>query len=171
MEDDGNAFSRGTSVDKASSQDIPQPTDTDPAKAKTRSTLIQQKMVGQMYSGPLPRPEMLKGYEEILPGAADRIIKMAERQSSHRQDMEKGKRNDDYRIIRRGQDYGLIIALASFAVSAYLIFHDKYVPGSILSGGTLVGLVSVFMFGKRKKASQEGKQDIQDIAEMPRRKE
>lgn len=32
------------------------------------------------YSGPLPKPEDLAKYEQVIPGAAERIIKMAERE-------------------------------------------------------------------------------------------
>ena len=31
------------------------------------------------FSGPIPHPETLKGYNEIVPGAAERILAMAER--------------------------------------------------------------------------------------------
>jgi uncharacterized membrane protein len=41
------------------------------------------------YSGPLPQAEQLQKYEEVLPGAADRIIRMAEEQSAHRQEIER----------------------------------------------------------------------------------
>ena len=37
-------------------------------------------MRSEMYSGPIPPPEALARYEEIQPGAADRILKMAEKQ-------------------------------------------------------------------------------------------
>lgn len=47
------------------------------------------KVVQSEFSGPIPPPNMIKGYEAILPGAADRIITMAEKQSSHRQEMER----------------------------------------------------------------------------------
>lgn len=40
------------------------------------------------FSGPMPPPSILSGYEKILPGAADRILSMAEKQSAHRQKME-----------------------------------------------------------------------------------
>ena len=30
------------------------------------------------FSGPLPPPEIIEKYESILPGAADRIIRLAE---------------------------------------------------------------------------------------------
>ena len=42
----------------------------------------------EMYSGPIPPPEALARYEEIQPGAADRILKMAEKQQEHRMALE-----------------------------------------------------------------------------------
>ena len=44
---------------------------------------------GSSFSGPIPPPNIIKGYEEILPGSADRIIAMAENQSKHRQKWKK----------------------------------------------------------------------------------
>lgn len=32
----------------------------------------------ESYKGPIPRPDDFENYERILPGAADRILKMAE---------------------------------------------------------------------------------------------
>jgi uncharacterized membrane protein len=40
------------------------------------------------FSGPLPPPEILAQYNEIVPGAAERILKMAEEQSAHRRGLE-----------------------------------------------------------------------------------
>jgi len=36
------------------------------------------------FSGPLPPPPMFREYEDVLPGAGDRILSMAERQAAHR---------------------------------------------------------------------------------------
>ena len=41
------------------------------------------------FSGPLPPPQILEKYESIVPGSADRIIGMAEKQSEHRRSIEK----------------------------------------------------------------------------------
>jgi uncharacterized membrane protein len=41
------------------------------------------------FSGPLPPSPMFREYEDALPGAADRILGMAERQAEHRQEWEK----------------------------------------------------------------------------------
>jgi uncharacterized membrane protein len=42
----------------------------------------------ESYEGPIPHPSIIKGYEDVLPGAADRILKMAEGQSLHRRKLE-----------------------------------------------------------------------------------
>lgn len=47
------------------------------------------KAMKEEFSGPIPHPDTIRKYEEILPGAADRIISMAERQALHRQEMER----------------------------------------------------------------------------------
>jgi len=36
------------------------------------------------WAGPLPLPNVLREYDSIVPNAADRIIKMAEKQEDHR---------------------------------------------------------------------------------------
>jgi len=48
--------------------------------------LKQQSMP---YQGPITPPELLRQYDEIVPGAADRILEMAEEQSKHRQSCER----------------------------------------------------------------------------------
>lgn len=50
---------------------------------------VVAKVIQSEFSGPIPPPNIIKGYEDILPGAAERIISMAERQSAHRQEMER----------------------------------------------------------------------------------
>jgi uncharacterized membrane protein len=45
--------------------------------------------ISQSFSGPLPHPDVLRKFNEIIPGAAERIIKMAEDQSIHRKELEK----------------------------------------------------------------------------------
>lgn len=50
---------------------------------------VEVRSVGKIFSGPLPAPEILQGYENILTGSAERIIKMTENQAHHRQNCEK----------------------------------------------------------------------------------
>jgi hypothetical protein len=47
------------------------------------------RVVAAYYKGPLPPPSMLQGYENVLPGCADRIVTLMEQQSAHRRELEK----------------------------------------------------------------------------------
>lgn len=52
-------------------------------KQHTQITAVSQ------YSGPLPRPEDLIRYNDAVPGAAERILAMAEREMNHRHESER----------------------------------------------------------------------------------
>ena len=62
-----------------------------PAKPNTQ---MPQNPTGQVtiaasrFSGPIPPPDLLRKYEEINPGFADRIMRQAEAQTAHRIEIE-----------------------------------------------------------------------------------
>ncbi|KKQ35100.1 MAG: hypothetical protein US51_C0016G0002 [Microgenomates group bacterium GW2011_GWA2_37_6] len=90
-----------------------------------QSTLIER----EIFSGPLPHPRMLKMYEEALPGAAERIFKMAEGQTSHRQTLEKKVIESNIKNERLGMNYALILTLAFMACGLLLIYTGKEAIG------------------------------------------
>jgi uncharacterized membrane protein len=50
--------------------------------------IAQQQMHVRHHSGPIPAPQDLFQYDQLTPGAADRIIAMAEREQAHRMNIE-----------------------------------------------------------------------------------
>ena len=62
------------------------------------------------YTGPLPLPEHFRQYDEILPGAAERILRLAEEQSAHRQYLEKHVTKGDGRHAWAGLLVGGLVA-------------------------------------------------------------
>jgi len=52
---------------------------------------IEAVHIGTMFSGPIPPPETLSGYEEIVPGSAERIISNMMDESLHRRTLEKNR--------------------------------------------------------------------------------
>ncbi len=38
----------------------------------------------ELYSGPIPHPDLLKKYDSVIPGLAERIVAMAEEEQKHR---------------------------------------------------------------------------------------
>jgi len=75
-----------------------------PAGQSPKSAKRQIVSVSAEFSGPLPRPSVLQGYESVLSGAADRIISMAEKQSEHRKEMERLATNAGIEAMHREFD-------------------------------------------------------------------
>src|SRR5438552_14400200 len=60
------------------------------------------------FSGPIPSPETLSQYDKIVPGAANRIIQMAETQAEHRRQLEDRTSRSQIRQSSRGQWMALV---------------------------------------------------------------
>ena len=67
------------------------------------------------WSGPLPAPADLQLFEEIVPGAADRILTLTEKQSEHRMDLERSVVSENLKQSKLG-------LIAGFVLSAMVIF-------------------------------------------------
>lgn len=100
------------------------------------------------YSGPIPHPEHLSQYERILPGSADRLIKMAENQASHRQNSEKKIIDFEIKNKSRGQIFGFILAVLGIFGGFVLVLCDKDVIGMSSLFGSVAILVGAFIYGK-----------------------
>jgi len=59
-----------------------------PQQKRTISPRAVATTTAETFSGPLPHPQILEKYNEVVPDAAERIIAMAENQSKHRQELE-----------------------------------------------------------------------------------
>ncbi|EHI56450.1 hypothetical protein HMPREF9333_00312 [Johnsonella ignava ATCC 51276] len=57
----------------------------------------EYSLSASLFSGPLPPPSILQGYEDVLPGSADRILKMAEKEQSNRHDLINKQVNSEIR--------------------------------------------------------------------------
>lgn len=114
------------------------------------------------YKGPLPHPKILADFEALVPGSAQRILDNFHTESDHRRAMEKDEseaargffsRELDYR--RRGQTLGFAITVMAFAAAGVAFWKGQPVAGSIVSSGSLVALVALFVTGKRGRQKQE----------------
>ena len=113
------------------------------------------------FSGPIPHPTILKGYEEVLLGSADRILSMTEKEGEHRRKIETELvKNDNIRSYL-GQIAGFTIAIVGLGGSIYLGINDKVWASGIMGAGTLTGLVTVFVKGDKERRIQS-EQDDQD---------
>jgi len=113
------------------------------------------------YSGPIPPPSSFAQYENILPGSADRILTLAEKQSHHRIEIEDAVIKNQIKVANRGQIFGFIAFIACLILAflfAYL-FDMKTFAATFLCV-TTVTIVTLFITGKnhmRKENSIKSK--------------
>lgn len=120
--------------------------------ASTSYTLEESKP----FSGPIPSPEVLEGYEQLLPGAAERILAMAENYSAHQIAMDEQGLKYTARDVRTGQWFALVVTISAFLTSGVLAWLDHPVAAATVGGATVVGLVTVFVTGRAPQNRQNG---------------
>lgn len=101
-----------------------------------------------------PPPEILQKYNEIVPGAADRIIKTAESQHHHRQALEKTVVNSNVYSQKIGLGLGFIIAMTAIGGGIWLSAIGKSGSGLTAIIGALAALVGVFVYGKVQQSKE-----------------
>src|SRR3989344_5346523 len=123
-----------------------QPTNQNKGKL-VRATLTQSVR----FSGPLPPPEILERYEKIVPGSAERIIKMAEGQSSHRKELEIKVITSKIHNSKLGLWFGLIIGIVALISSMVMVVFGHAIAGSAIGILYLASLVGTFVYGSQGK--------------------
>ncbi len=106
------------------------------------------------WSGPIPPPSALQGYENIIPGSANRILEMAEKQTEHRIELEKIVIQGDTTRSYVGLIAGFILSAMVIVGGIYLISTGHDWAGGVLVGLDLVGLASVFVYGSRSRRAE-----------------
>ena len=75
------------------------------------------KYVRASFSGPVPPPDMLREYEKILPGSADRLFRLTENeQNKNGQHITESQKNDKRRIYCTTLISFFIVAAAILAI-------------------------------------------------------
>jgi uncharacterized membrane protein len=127
--------------------------------------LAELQMSLSMYRGPLPPPQILEGYDKIVPGSAKEIIANALKQTEHRQRLESD-------TLRRDNDRSWGGLVAGFVVASGVIglgFFEAALGhpglGTFSSLTALAGLAAVFVYGSqgRRKEREEKSRFMADV--------
>lgn len=124
------------------------------AKQQEKTISDGSSVKGGFYFGPIPPAEELQKYENIQPGFADRIIKMAENQATHRQKQEAKALSEGIKSERIGQILGFAVFSATLIAGFILTLLDKSTEGVITMLGASLSIVGLFVYN-RESAKQE----------------
>lgn len=119
---------------------------------------VTRIMAAEIFHGPIPHPKHIQAYEDACPGAADRIIRMAEIAQARREDRKDRLVEHEYSDRRLGMKLGFC-ALAGLVVAGVIIVSiGNVVIGSGLLGAAVLGtVVGTFIHG-RSPLNNNGKE-------------
>lgn len=100
------------------------------------------------FAGPLPPPDILGGYERIVPGSANRLIRLLEDEANHRRAMERAVVEGSLKEKSRGQFFGLVIGLVAIIAGAIVAALGQPAAGATIGGVGVAGIVAVFVIGR-----------------------
>ena len=123
-------------------------------QGKQINTTITQTALHQ-WAGPMPDPESLAKYNTIVPGSAERILVMAEKEQNHRHEIEKVtlKRSNRLAVL------STVLAFASVLALIVLVFYAIYIGSNSTALAAIITAIAavagVFGLGKLFKARGE----------------
>ena len=84
-------------------------------------------------------------YDRVLPGSADRLFSMAEKEQDHRIVYEQTALRASVQDSKLGQCFGFAIAVICIGAGAFLAMEGQTVAACIALGASAVGLVGRFL--------------------------
>ena len=97
------------------------------------------------YAGPLPPSAEFAQYEQILPGTAERIVSLAEKEAEHRRVCDVRLIDKTFETRHRGQNCALIVALAALATAGICACFGQQIASVGLAITACIGLATAFI--------------------------
>ena len=127
----------------------------EPSRDKSQQQIIHQQVE---YSGPIPPPAILREIDQIVPGAANRLVLMAEKQQEHRHDIEKIAVRSGARDSIAGILAAALISVGFLLLAGYAIKLGYTSTSIVLGAIDIVALASAFIYGtKSRRQEREGR--------------
>ncbi len=108
--------------------------DEDSPAAGTRSLLAARR---SWFKGPIPPPEAFGQYEQIVPGAGDRILAMAEREQAQRHEFTMKEVTNTGRRDTLGIGALVLITIVVCAAAAFFAYMEQPLFGFLSIGGAI----------------------------------
>ena len=137
---------------------IPQELTEDSLEEPREEFLLQKitelSLYVEQYSGPIPHPRVIAGYEQIVPGSGDRILSMSEQQHQHRMNLE--TRAQRASILREmlGLVLGFVVAAIIVVGGLQAVQLGSSAEGLLAVFGSVAAIAGVFVYSHRSRLNE-----------------
>jgi uncharacterized membrane protein len=101
------------------------------------------------FHGPVPPPDHFRDYDVVLPGSADRILAMAEKEQAHRHGWERSHLKWDGVCNVAGLTFGWLLSICLAAGAVYCASINQPWVAVALTGVSAFGGVASLIKGRR----------------------
>jgi uncharacterized membrane protein len=105
---------------------------------------VQVELQALTWNAPIPPPEILQGYNAVIPDGAERLFKQFEVEASARREYMRRGQTHNLIVALSGRGAALIFALSALAVSAFALQLGHPWAASIIGGTTIAMVVAAF---------------------------
>ncbi len=132
-----------------------------------KKRLVARATFEASFSGPMPPPHILEQYDKIVPGAAERIISLAEKQSDHRRGLENRVINSDIQNSRLGLIFAFVIGVIGVGGGIFAAILGNQGIGTLISVLSLGSLVTTFIYGSKSRKDERSERKSIGIKKEP----
>ncbi|MFD5467597.1 DUF2335 domain-containing protein [Kitasatospora sp. NPDC127059] len=104
----------------------------------------------ESWSGLMPPPGILAQYEDILPGAADRILAIAETTATGQHQTTQKLADAEIEFAKTGQSFALLLALVTLTASIVFFALGNWAGGAGMISIPVLMFIKSFLDGHRK---------------------
>lgn len=116
----------------------------------------------EQYSGPIPPPFFLEGYQKLIPDAPERFLQMVEEEHKATIEIQKELTNAQIIKVRNNhlsnllsQIFAFILVILFVIAGGYLTATGHDTIGGIIFGTTIIGVAGLFITGSYNKLRKQ----------------
>lgn len=147
-DDDSGEITRRDETPETSINAVPEKT------VATIATIAAKASHQYQYSGPLPPPEVLRQFDEIVPNGAERIFNVFEQQTEHRIKLERHVANSELRRSWWGLIFGFVIAMTTITGGCLVAAYVSPAAGGTIATASVAALVAAFIYGTNVRSHE-----------------
>lgn len=106
-----------------------------------REIYIEQSLT---WSAPMPPPEVVQGYNEVIENGAERLFQQFELEAEHRRDLQRRAQKHNLIIALSGRTAALVFSLAALGVTTVALHWGYPWPAAIIGGSSIALVVAAF---------------------------
>jgi uncharacterized membrane protein len=119
-------------------------------------TITTVKVEGKtlQYSSPIPPPEILAAYNQVIPNAAERILTLAEEQTHHRIAIEKKFVDGETKRSNRGLFCATLIGIIGMSSAGVVGYAGHEIAAAAIAGSLMLVYGGAFIYGTKSRKEE-----------------